>query len=130
MRDDITGSIAKFIRDPRYGLEKIIVFNLAWITSYVEMADQNHRAISYEQLRAQPVESMSAIYAFMPGREHSSPRLIENVIASTSFSTMHAQERSGELGAQYGSTLTPGDPCDPESMKVRKKWEGVMLITY
>ena len=114
------GSIAQFIRDPRYGIEKIIYFNLTWLESYFEMADQNHRAISYEQLRAQPVESLSAIYAFIAGREHASPRLIANVVESTSFSKMHAQERNGELGTRYGATLTPGDPSDPESMKVRK----------
>lgn len=33
---------------------------------------------------------------------------------------MHAQERNGELGTRYGATFTPGDPSDPESMKVRK----------
>ena len=98
--------------------------------SYFEMTDQNHRAINYGQLRAQPVESLSAIYAVIAGCEHASPQLIANIIESTSFSKMHAQESGGELRTRYGATLTPGDPSEPESMKARKgKGGDDMLIT-
>ena len=65
--------------------------------SYFEMTDQNHRAINYGQLRAQPVESLSAIYAVIAGCEHASLRLIANVIESTSFSKMFHNKAVGNF---------------------------------
>lgn len=117
---DFEGGISEFIRDPRYGVEKIVRFNLAWLEFYLGLDDGMHRGMSYEQLRASPVQSLSALYRYLAGRELGCLDLFEDVVEKTSFSRMQAQERSGELGIKYGSILTPADVSDPESMKVRK----------
>jgi len=115
-----TESIADFIRDPRYGIEKIIRFNLSWLEFYLGSDRATHRAINYEQLRATPAESLCVLYRYLAGREPASLRLIDDVVERTSFSKMQAQERSGEFEATYGSILAPTDTSDPESMKVRR----------
>jgi len=119
-QSDFSGSIAEFIRDPKYGIEKIIRFNLSWLEFYLDAEHATHRAMSYEQLRASPAQSLSALYEYLAGRQPYPSGLIENVVDKASFSRMQAQERSGELGVKYGSILTPANASDPESMKVRK----------
>jgi hypothetical protein len=117
---DFEGGIAEFIRDPRYGVEKVIRFNLAWLEFYMDLGDDMHRGMSYERLRESPVQSLAALYRYLAGRDPAAWELLEDVVEKTSFSKMQAQERSGELGVKYGSILTPADVSDPESMKVRK----------
>ena len=118
-RDPFSGDLSEFIRDPHYGIEKIAQFNLAWLTSYASMDSSTHRSISYEAIRNDPAQAMTLIYTYLKDQPPN-PLSIQSVIEEASFSRMQAQERSGELGAQYGSILTPADASDPESMKVRK----------
>lgn len=118
-QDLFSGDLSEFIRDPHYGIEKIAQFNLAWLASFASMDSSTHRSISYEAIRNDPAQAMTLIYTYLKGQPPN-PLSIQSVIEETSFSRMQAQERSGELGARYGSILTPADASDPESMKVRK----------
>lgn len=114
-----SGTISEFIRDPRYGIEKIVRFNLEWLSYYERLGQYNHLSISYEALRRDPQRGLVAIYTYLKGY---SPKidLINNVVKETSFSRMQAQEKSGELSATYGRILAPANKNDPESLKVRK----------
>lgn len=118
-QDLYSGDLSEFIRDPRYGIEKILRFNLAWLTGFASMDFSTHRSVSYEAIRSDPIGAMTTIYTYLKGQPPN-PLSIQSVVEEASFSRMQAQERSGELGAQYGSILTPADASDPESMKVRK----------
>lgn len=116
----VCSDLSDFIRDPRYGVEKVVRFNLAWLNSQNHPQKREIKAISYEALRQNPIAGMTAIYTYLIGRPPSRPDLIESVVQSASFSRMQALERSGELGSKYGKILTPGNQNDPESFKVRK----------
>lgn len=115
-----SGSISEFIRDPRYGIEKIVRFNLEWLSYYERLDQNNHLSISYEALRRDPQRGLAAIYTYLKGYSPRETDLINNVVEATSFSRMQAQEKSGELSAIYGEILAPANTNDPESMKVRK----------
>jgi hypothetical protein len=112
--------ISDFIRDPRYGIEKIVCFNTAWLNEKNYADFRHYKAISYEALRGDPVAGLAALYTYLKGWPPRQQDLIRQVVEESSFARMQARERSGELAAKYGSILRPGDFNDPESFKVRK----------
>ena len=114
------GEISDFIRDPRFGIEKIILFNLSWLEHEDLAALKTYKSISYEALRQDPVSGLTAIYTYFKGHGPRKKRLIEDVVEEASFARMQAKERSGELAERYGSILRPGNFNDPESYKVRR----------
>jgi hypothetical protein len=48
------------------------------------------------------------------------PAELEAVWEGARFDRMRAREASGELAKRYGRALTPGDPTDADSFKVRR----------
>lgn len=112
--------ISDFVRDPRYGVEKIAQFNITWLNHIAASDSSTHRAISYEELRSDPVAGLTSIFTFLTGHTPRHPKTIERVVEEASFARMQAKERSGKLAKQYGSALRPGNIKDPESFKVRR----------
>ena len=113
------GDLSHFIRDPHHGIEKVLVFNLAWI-EHCSRSDNTHRTLSYEALRANTADGLSALVAtYMPSRPISRRRICREVDRA-SFERMQQQEKQGVFARRYKKALTPVDPENKESFKVRR----------
>lgn len=110
------GSMGEFLRDPRVGIEKAAHFNLIWAEFAAGRDDA--MVISYEDMRADPVDNLLAIADFLGA--HPSRSAVEEVVERNEFSRMQERERSGEFAKIYGRPLMPRDPSDPSSFKVRR----------
>ena len=116
---DYKESLSTFIRDPRLGIEKIIVFNLAWLEAGPAL-DLPFASIQYERVMESPLEGVDSMVCWLcPHRVFEADRL-KKVVSQSSFAAMQEQERDGFLGKRYGSILSPTDPANPESFKVRR----------
>jgi Sulfotransferase domain len=110
-----SGEISEFVRDPRFGIEKLAGWNLMW----AELAQARERfgIVSYEALHREPGATLLGV-ARMLGSTPSDAELAAAVEAGR-IDVMRARERRGEYAAQYGKALTPADPADTQSFKVR-----------
>ena len=112
-------TLSTFLRDPCLGLEKIIVFNLAWIEAGPSM-NLPFASIQYERLRQSPLAGVNSMVRWLcPERVFEADRL-QKVVEKSSFSAMQAQERDGAFEKKYGSILKPTDSTNQESFKVRR----------
>ena len=113
------GDLAQFIRDPHHGLEKIIVFNLAWIEHCASSGGAD-RTLSYEALRANTVDGLSALVTTYLPSNRVSLRRIRREVELARFERMQQQEKQGVFARRYDKALTPGDPNNQDSFKVRR----------
>ncbi|QVL52723.1 MAG: sulfotransferase domain-containing protein [Cyanobium sp. M30B3] len=115
-RDGYSGTISEFLRDPCHGLEKIILYNRMWL----ELASRRPQmmVVSYENLRVDTEAELAEIIAFF-GAEVDRGR-IHQVVADSTFERMQQKEKAGEYASVYGKILSPADPGQPDSYKVRK----------
>jgi len=115
-RDGYSGTISEFLRDPCHGLEKIILYNQMWL----ELASKRPQMMvtSYEGLRADTETLLADIITFF-GAEVDQAR-IHQVVADSTFERMQEKEKAGEYASVYGKILSPADPEQPDSFKVRK----------
>ena len=115
------GSISDFVRDPHFGLEKILRFNLAWFSYCLDQESAcSIRVLSYEALRRDPERGLSQLCSFLVPERKVGERQIQQVIAQTSFERMQAKEKAGAFAKKYSKALTPGDSSNVESFKVRR----------
>lgn len=110
--------MSEFIRDPHLGLEKVILFNLAWLEHAARTP--GFHTIGYEELRADPVGGLSLVAACLRPGAPVDRGAIERIVEESSFQRMREQEKSGQLAKQYGSILTPAAAENPDSFKVRR----------
>jgi hypothetical protein len=115
-RDGYSGTMSEFLRDPRHGIEKIIRYNQMWL----ELAASRPQTMveRYENLRANPEVALAGIIAFF-GADVDSER-IHTVVQDNTFDRMQEKEKAGEYASVYGRILSPADPDQPDSFKVRK----------
>jgi hypothetical protein len=115
-RDGYSGTISEFLRDPCHGLEKIILYNRMWL----ELASKRPQmmGVSYEDLRVDTEAVLAEIIAFF-GEEVDRGRIYQ-VVADSTFERMQEKEKAGEYASLYGKILSPADPDQPDSYKVRK----------
>jgi sulfotransferase family protein len=109
-------SISDFIRNPRYGIEKSVRFNLDWFAVAPEMVDL--AIVRYEDLHKNTTRVLNAIVRF--ARAEAAADVVGDVAVRRSFAHMKQVEASGGFEARYGSALRPADLTDPESYKVRR----------
>ncbi len=115
-RDGYSGTISDFLRDPCHGIEKIIRYNQMWLEF---AASRPHMMVErYENLRANPETALGIIIAFF-GAEVD-PEKIHAVVQDNTFDRMQKKEKLGEFASVYGKILSPADPAQPDSFKVRK----------
>lgn len=112
-----SGSLGDYAADPRFGLEKILLFHLDWLEQ--GPGCRGFIALRYEDLKANTAEELSRAARFLKRRQPS-PDAVAAAVAAGSFERMRALEASGEGRERFGVRLTPGDPQDPDSFKVRR----------
>ncbi len=115
-RDGYAGTMSDFIRDPCHGIDKVLHYNDMWIRlarSRPEMMVE-----SYENLQADTEGTLARIIAFFG--KPVDPARIHAIVEANRFEKMQAREREGQYARTYGKILTPADPSEPDSYKVRK----------
>lgn len=110
-----SGNISDFIRDSRHGIEKIINFNLMWIEHLQD--DPSAMILSYESLSENTELQLRKVSTFM-GYELPI-EVLRQIVANNRFSVLQERERRDEFDT-YGRALTPTDPEDVATYKVRR----------
>lgn len=105
-------NLPEFVRSPRFGIEKVIVFNIA--------CKNNLKAfvLTYEKMMSSPVESISPLLEYLgttrTGKE------IDDAIKENDFESMRKREVTGDIPVNMVGRLGPTNPLDVNSYKVRK----------
>jgi len=120
-----SGTLSEFLRDPHYGIEKIVTFYELWDAA--RSVPEELLIVSYEGLHADPGKVLRETLAFM-GATDLPERSITDAIEYGRFDNMRRMEQSGGLGE--GSRLRPGDAGDASSYKTRQGKVGGFAETF
>lgn len=114
-----TGDIESFLRDPIFGLDKLIQFHRIWADSCAQISA--FQLWRYEDTRRDPAASFRKVIEFLGLPVH-----MENIAASiefASFDSMRSMELSGAT-PRYKSSgfgiFATGDQSNPDALHVRK----------
>ncbi len=112
-----TGDIHAFIRDPRFGIERIAKFNLRWLESASTFRD--FTSVRYEEMHQDARRELFRVIAFATGKTPDCS-LVEHAVAEGRFENMQKVEL--QFGAHMDDRLRlgGGNPGDPESLKTRR----------
>ncbi|MEX0752695.1 MAG: sulfotransferase domain-containing protein [Xanthobacteraceae bacterium] len=110
------GTMSEFLRDPRHGLHKILVFNRQWLRA--AQGRNDICVVTYEAMHADVEAELRRVVAFFG--KSVEPAALRKAIEAGRFETMQQNEASGVYEQRYGSVLAPGQAGDPESFKVRR----------
>jgi len=105
-------TLSEFVRSPRFGIEKTIVFNIACKNNL------NAFVLTYEKMMEVSVESISSMLDYL-GETRASEEII-NAIQENDFKSMRKREVTGDIPANMIGRLGPTNPSDINSYKVRK----------
>ncbi len=108
-------SLSDFLRDERYGLEKILHFNRTWYDNRHHFAD--FLLVRYERMKEDTQAVLERVLAFAGQRVEAST--VAEVIEFCHFENMQRLEREGHFKADYGVLLTAHGK-DPEGLKTRR----------
>jgi hypothetical protein len=111
--DAWSGPIAPFLRDDRYGVDKILAFYRIW--SENQRVPAAFMFIRYEELHADTAGTLARVLPFF-GIEAGA-----DAIAAAVEYCRFENLKQGEAEQRFrGSALVPGRPGDPEAFKVRR----------
>ncbi len=113
-RDLFDGTLSEFLRDPHYGIDKILRYYDLWYAA--REVPREFALVSYEALHSRPVAALRTVLGVMGASDLPETRL-EEAVAFGRFENMRRMERDGRFES---SRMQPGDVADPESFKVRK----------
>lgn len=111
------GSLQEYLRDPRFGIEKIVRFHRLWLDSRQTFPDL--LPLSYEALLREPEQEFRRAVSFLTRRDPLQ-ELLTAAVERASFASMRRLEAGGTGKALFGLRLVPGDAGDPESFKTRR----------
>jgi len=105
--------IGDFIRNPRGGFQALLRYYEIWNQASRQI--ENFACVRYEDLQSVPEETLSLVLQHwnLPV----DPTHLANAVQSCQFDQMQRKEAQG---AYSTLSLTPADPDDPESFKVRR----------
>jgi hypothetical protein len=95
------------------------VFNLAWIEHCASSGDAD-RTLSYEALRANTMDGLSALVTTFLPSNRVSLRRIRREVELARFERMQQQEKQGVFARRCDKALTLGDSNNRDSFKVRR----------
>ena len=107
------GPISDFIRDERYGIDKILAFYRIW--AMARHVPEAFEFIRYEELHRDPAQILARVLAFMGAQV--SPAAIAMAVDYCRFENLRAAEVEDRFKHH---ALRRGPTDDPESFKVRK----------
>ena len=110
----LADDIAPFLRDPRYGIDRVLQFLAACDASQREDPGPS-LLISYEELHGNPQRVLAATATFLGCPASSST--LEFAVMFARFDNMRRLELEGGLDSQR---LGARDASDPESLKTRR----------
>ncbi len=113
-RDLFEGTLSEFLRDPHYGIDKILRYYELWYAA--REVPRQFALVSYEALHARPVASLRTVLGAM-GAGELPEACLKDAVSFGQFENMRRMERDGRFES---SRMQPGDAADPESFKVRK----------
>lgn len=108
------GDFKTFIREPHYGLERMLAFHTAWLSAR-DRFRRGFRVETYEDLRTDTAGTLARIVEFL-GVPGITVAEIEFAAARNQFENMQRREISGELNARF----TSRDVSDPLARRVRR----------
>jgi len=108
------GDISIFIRDPRYGIKKILMFYKDWNSEKSKNIEKY--VVRYEDLHSNTCGELEEILAFIgiPGINR---KIVETAVDFSSFNNMKKLEQGGFFNQ---NSMRPGNRKDKGSYKVRK----------
>jgi hypothetical protein len=112
--DLFDGPIGAFIRDARYGVEKILTFYRQWDAARGVPAA--FAFLRYEAMHAQPAATLRTALAFL-GAHDVPDRVVDDAVAFASFDNLRRAETEDRFRSHM---LRTPSSADPESFKVRK----------
>ena len=108
------GTISSFIRDERYGADKVLAFYRHWdLARYVPRA---FAFLRYEAMHADPAAALARTLEFLGARDVAEATIAE-AIGYARFDNLRRVEAEGFFG---DPALRAGVAADPESYKVRR----------
>ena len=110
------GTISDFIRDPRFGVHKIMSFNKMW--QDLSESRANMYCVTYENLQHDTVKELMGVLDFLMYRYD--PDLVARVVERSTFENMRKREAAGDFDKSYGNALRPKDKTNENSFKVRR----------
>lgn len=113
-RPGTTMDMGDFIRDPRYGIDKVVRMLNMWRRRF--RGHPSCLGLSYEDMRADPLGALLRVLEFV-GVEDISQDAARQAVEFARFENMRRMEAEREF---KGKILMPADPSDPDSFKVRK----------
>ena len=115
------GSLSEFIRDDVMGIRKILAVYQSWLRN-ADVPVQ-FQVIRYEDTRANPLRTLRTALAMM-NAQGIDEAVMNDAVAYCRFENMKMLEAANFL---ENGILSPGDPRDPESFKVRRGQVGGYL---
>jgi hypothetical protein len=111
------GDIKSFLRDPHWGLARLLAFNAGWYAARDRFRD--FLLVRYETIVEHTDDELARIVDFMalPGIDRGE---IEASAEQNRFETMKQREVAGDLYRRYGDRFSQGGRGDDEGLKVRR----------
>ena len=111
------GDMKAFLRDPQWGLARLLAFNAGWHAARDRFRD--FHLVRYETMVEHTADELAGIVNFMklPDIARSD---IDSSAERNRFDTMKEREVAGELYRQYGDRFSQGGRSDDEGLKVRR----------
>ena len=109
-----SGSINEFLVSEQFGVDTYLRYLQIW--DQCRGIPKAFLLVKYEHLKQNTFSEMTRILTFL-GWEDVSETCVHRAIEACSFEKMKRQEKQGRI---HTGRLSPGDPGDPESFKVRR----------
>jgi hypothetical protein len=107
----------RFIRQPGFGIERIVLYNLHYLEKYAGRRD--FMPVSYEEMIAERGPVLRRIGKFVAGIEVDDAALARTV-AETDFKTMQQRERNGHYAREFGKFFGARENGAAMAYKVRR----------
>jgi hypothetical protein len=112
--EQFDGDLSDFIRDPHYGIRKILTFTSIWQDA--QRIPREFEVVRYEAMKADPEKALRTVLEYMGILDLSN----ETVAAAVEFSKFENMKKMEQNRQFSGSRMRPGASGDPESNKVRR----------
>jgi hypothetical protein len=115
-RNVYAGDLSSFVRDERFGIEKVARWNLRW--AELACVHSGIAMLSYETLRREGVSLLAEVARFLRAKPHDD--VLRAAWNAGSFESMQQRERARAFAPRYGAAFRLRDTEDENAYKVRR----------